>query len=181
MVVAPPATALVRYDEMCRAIEAAYQVDEVKHIRDKAAAIEVYAKQAHNVEAERQACEIRLRAERRCGQLLREREMAKGAQGNPGGQGAAIVRSHGETAQTLADLGLSKTQSSRFQKLADIPQDQFEAGLAAPRRPTTSGLLAGAEPNPPGGQTECCRGHRALAVGPCAGVRAQESAGARSQ
>ena len=50
-------TSLVRYDAMCRAIDAAFEVDEVKDIRDKAIALETYARQAKNVEAERQACE----------------------------------------------------------------------------------------------------------------------------
>jgi hypothetical protein len=57
-------SSLARYEAMCRAIEAAYKVDEVKDIRDQAIALEVYARQAHNTEAERKACEIRLRAER---------------------------------------------------------------------------------------------------------------------
>jgi hypothetical protein len=39
---------LVRYEAMCRAIDAAYTVDEVKDLRDKAKAIEEYAKQAKN-------------------------------------------------------------------------------------------------------------------------------------
>src|SRR5690348_9102530 len=68
---------LIRYDAMCRAIADAYEADEVKQIRDKPRAIEMYARQARNVEAERRACEIRLRAERRCGQLLREMQKAK--------------------------------------------------------------------------------------------------------
>jgi hypothetical protein len=103
-------------------------------------------RQARNVEAERKACEIRLRAERRTGQLLAEREMAKGAQGSGSNQhqvrsqpataapladremakgtrgqlaGGSIVRPP-ENAQTLANLGISKTQSSRWQKLAAI-------------------------------------------------------------
>ena len=67
---------LARYDTMCRAIDAAYEVDEVKDIRDKAKALEEYAKQARNVEAERRACEIRLRAERKAGKLLDGRVMA---------------------------------------------------------------------------------------------------------
>jgi hypothetical protein len=46
---------LVRYDTMCRAIEAAHEVDEVKDIRDKAVALEHYARQAQNTDAERQA------------------------------------------------------------------------------------------------------------------------------
>jgi hypothetical protein len=65
-------TKLVRYDAMCRAIEAAHKVDEVKDIRDKAAALEHYARQAMNTDAERQAWEIRLRAERKAGQLLKQ-------------------------------------------------------------------------------------------------------------
>ena len=36
-------TSLVRYDAMCRAIDAAFEVDEVKDIRDKAAALEQLA------------------------------------------------------------------------------------------------------------------------------------------
>ena len=38
----------------------------------------MYTRQAQNTEAERQACEIRLRAERRCGELLVEMVKAKG-------------------------------------------------------------------------------------------------------
>jgi hypothetical protein len=58
------AKSVSRYDEMCRAITAAYEIDEVKDIRDKARAYEIYYRQAQNREAERQASDIRLRAER---------------------------------------------------------------------------------------------------------------------
>jgi long-subunit acyl-CoA synthetase (AMP-forming) len=61
----PPA---MRYEAMCRAIAEAHRVEEVKDIRDKPLA--VYAHQANYGEAERQCREIRLRAERRAGQLL---------------------------------------------------------------------------------------------------------------
>jgi hypothetical protein len=37
------------------------------------------SRQAENVEAERRCCEIRLRAERKAGELLRQTEQAKGA------------------------------------------------------------------------------------------------------
>jgi hypothetical protein len=93
-------------------------------IRDKARALEVYARQARNVDAETRACEIRLRAERRCGQLLAEREKNKG--GRP-----EENRSHAANGlDTLGDLGISKTQSSRWQKLAAIPDREFEATFA---------------------------------------------------
>jgi hypothetical protein len=131
-------TELVRYDAMCRAIEAAYAVDEVKDIRDKARAIEVYARQAKSTEAERQACEIRLRAERKVGQLLREREMARGAA--EAGTNRGTTRSDHPTA-SLSDLGITKQQSSDWQKLAALSRDEFESALAA-EHPTTSGIIA---------------------------------------
>jgi hypothetical protein len=112
---------LVKYDAMCLAIEAARAVDEAKDIRDKALAIQAYAKQAKNLDAERHAAEIRVRAERRCGELLAEMPKAKGAAGNPGGQGAKIVPSEDTRAQTLAQLGISYDQSSQWQQLAALP------------------------------------------------------------
>ena len=63
---------LVRYDAMCLAIAECHRVDEVKEIRDRAVAFQVYAKQALNVEAERQAAKVRIRAERKAGELLKE-------------------------------------------------------------------------------------------------------------
>jgi hypothetical protein len=38
-----PSSATIRYDEMCRSIAAAYEVDEVEQLMDQAAAIEVDA------------------------------------------------------------------------------------------------------------------------------------------
>ena len=134
-----------RYDAMCRAIDAAYEVDEVKDIRDKARAMEVYLRQAKNTEAERRACEIRLRAERKAGELLSERDKAKGSRGQFAGSspsGGTIVRPPETGAPTLRDLGITKQQSSDWQRLAAVPQDQFEAALADPdEMPTTAGII----------------------------------------
>lgn len=54
--------------------------------------------------------------------------MAKGAQGS--GSNQHEVRSHPATAPPLADLGISKTQSSRWQKLA-ARIDEFPSVRAA--------------------------------------------------
>ena len=134
---------LVRYDAMCSAIAAAYRVDEVKDIRDKARAIEVYARQARNTEAERQACEIRLRAERRWGQL-RKTEVAP--QGRPGKTSdSATFKSQ----RHLDELGVSRDQSSQWQQLAEVPEDVFEEAVKQPGA-TTGGIIAAhaAKPKP---------------------------------
>ena len=61
---------LLRYDAACHALSLAKSVDEAKDIRDKAEAIRAYARQAKNKELEIDAVEIRIRAERRLGELL---------------------------------------------------------------------------------------------------------------
>jgi hypothetical protein len=130
------ATALIRYDAMVRAIDAAYKVDEVKDIRNKAVALEHYARQARNTEAERRACEIRLRAERKAGQL-RAKEKLKGRpkKGIPEGYLSA------------KRLGITPKQDRQWQKLGTVPQADFDAALEQAEKPTTNGIIrATAEP-----------------------------------
>ncbi len=136
-------TELIKYDAMCQAIEAAYEVDEVKKIRDKALAMEVYFKQANNVNAELIACEIRLRAERKAGQLLRKSEKAKGTAGagRPRKGGRSVRPPKNEDVKTLAEHGISKTKSSRWQRMGDVSDEEFEAKLASGKKPTTSGII----------------------------------------
>jgi hypothetical protein len=139
-------TDIVLYDKMCRAIDAAYEIDEVKNIRDKAIALEVYARQAQNREAERRATEIRLRAEHRAGQL--RTAMVKAKAGRPK-IGAMRDPISDRGAPTREDLGLTKRQDRDWQKLGRIPQEQFEAALSDPtRKPTTTGIIRDAERAP---------------------------------
>ena len=94
---------------MCRAIAETHAIDEVKDIRNKAMALEAYARQAKNFEAEDRCKEIRVRAEHKWGQLYRVGEKAKGAR-EPGTDRGA-TRSNGATASTLDEMGVTKDQS----------------------------------------------------------------------
>src|SRR4051812_40340463 len=105
---------LVRYDEMCRPIDAAYEVDEVKAVRDKAKAMEHYFRLAKNPEPERQACEIRLRAERKAGELARAMERAQGRRSDWATSVAWDTKSP-TLQQQLDQHGISKGQARNWQ------------------------------------------------------------------
>ena len=139
---------LVRYDAAKQAIAEYRTVDEVKDFRDKALAIEAYAKQANDYELERDAAVARVRAERRCGELLAEMDKAKG--GRP-----IENRSHDSTGfvaetKTLSDLGITKDQSSKWQRLAAIPEKEFEDAVSQPGiKPTTTHIISPKQESPP--------------------------------
>lgn len=131
---------LVRYDAMVAAIAAAHRFDEAKAIRDKAKAWQVYAAQATNYTVERKCAEIRIRAERRCGELLRQMK-ERGDRARQGGDRKSKLQ-HGIL--KLADLGVTPRQSAEFQQVAAIPQPIFDDWLKNSLEPRliTSRLLA---------------------------------------
>lgn len=114
---------LRRLDEAVRLLAAARSVDEVKGIRDLAEAARVYAREAQlGLEAQNHAAEIKLRAERRAGELLRAM---------PRNEGQRYGRREPlQPAPTLEELGLSRSQSHRYQAVASIPDRLFEDHLA---------------------------------------------------
>jgi hypothetical protein len=140
----------------CRAIAEAHAVDEVKDIRDKALAIQMYARQAQNTEAERQACDIRHRAERRCGELSRELATAQGHRSD-----LTSVDDPSKLA-ALKLAGISRDQATTWERLAAIPEADFEADMADPMwMPTTAGLLARAEARERAPETMAVQQHTA--------------------
>jgi hypothetical protein len=125
------AQSVLKYDVACRALAEARSVDEVKDIRDKAEAMRVYARQAQNRTLEVDAAEIRIRSERRLGEMLIESRFAgslarRGRQ--PRGPRVAILR----------DIGINKKLSMRTQRLASLPVDKFESQIARWRDDATN-------------------------------------------
>lgn len=122
-------TSLIKYDAARHALQQAVEIDEVKDIRDKAQAMAAYAKQANDTKLIEWATEIKIRAERKAGQMLAEMDKNRGSMGS--GSNQHEVRSLDVTAPKLSDLGISKNQSSRWQKLAAVPDNQFEQAIVA--------------------------------------------------
>ena len=123
---------LVKYDEMVRAIQICQETDEVKDIRDKAVALEAYAKQAKNREAERQCAEIRIRAERQWGQLYRDSEKPTGGGDRKSEEYRSLqdVNTDSDESKTLSEMGVTGRQSMEWQGLADLSEDEFEGAIA---------------------------------------------------
>ena len=118
---------LIRYETARKALADAHRVDEVKNIRDKAEAMAAYARQAKDSQLIQYATEIKVRAERRCGELLARAEKNPGAKGS--GSNQHEVRSHDSTAPKLSDMGITRDESSRYQQLAAMPDEHFETAV----------------------------------------------------
>lgn len=88
------------------------------------------------------ATEIKVRAERRCGELLSATEKRNGGH-------AMKARSNNatEVPPTLAQMGLTKDESSRYQQLAAMPDEHFETAVATAKATagevTTAFMLRG--------------------------------------
>lgn len=88
--------------------------------------------QVAKLEAEREAANVRLRAEPRAGELLKELARATPQEVASAGGHAKAATSNADTKQpsayapTLASTGMSRQQAHRFQALADVgKRDKF--------------------------------------------------------
>ena len=137
---------LVLLSKAERAIIEANTLDEVKDILDRATAVKAYAKKAQlGQKIVVEAAAIKLRAERRLGEMM---QMVKLADSAPGNQytGPLVLQSPDNNAPVfLRDLGITKSDSSRSQRIAKLPTETFERYLAesmdSNREPTTTALL----------------------------------------
>jgi hypothetical protein len=122
-------TALIRYEAALVAIAACAHVDEVKTWADKAAAMQAYSRMAKDKTLETQAAEIRIRAERRLGELILLQKETVGLNAGAKGVGKSVLVGD-EGTPKLADVGISYDLSSRAQALAKVPAAEFEQELS---------------------------------------------------
>ena len=94
-----------------RSLESAHTSEEMKNLRDLSAAMQQYLRNiGAGLQEQNRVAEIKIRAERHLGQALARLAKAKG-----GGDQRSNHRSRDATGgqPTLADIGITKTQSSR--------------------------------------------------------------------
>lgn len=121
--------ALLRRLEAAKlALQEAQDITTVMVIRADAAGITHALKQRGALlEAQNDCAELKLRAERRAGEILKVMDKNKG-----GGDQKSDHRSQSGTGDpmTLAELGINKMQSSRLQAIAELSEEIFEAHIA---------------------------------------------------
>lgn len=124
------------YQAAQKAIAKCSRIDECKMWSDKAAALASYARQARDQTLKIMAERIRVRAVRRCGELLKQVPSGQGSK-NQHGQ----LRDGAATRQKAAeDAGLSERQRVTALRLATIPTPKFEAFLESDSPPTVTEL-----------------------------------------
>jgi len=114
----------------------ATDLDQVKNVRDRAEAVRHYVKTASlGLETLNQAVEVKLLAERRAGELLKALRL----------RGGNRKSDHRNNGASLDGLGISRVQSSRWQREASLPEVDFQEYLRQTREKceelTAQGLL----------------------------------------
>src|SRR5262245_42966078 len=92
-----------------------------------------YAHHAMNPQLEMDAAEIRIRAERRLGEMIQVQEKIVGLRGPQHNTGAAS-QGHNKARPIVAEIGISKKLFAHVQTLAKIPESRFEEGLSLWRK-----------------------------------------------
>jgi hypothetical protein len=131
-------TALVQIEAARRALALARSVPDLLDVRDKLSAIHYYTKQrSDSLDVQNHAAELKLRAERRLGELLAG-QTVKGGERHKSPDGIC------ERRPTLPD-GVSPNQSSAWQRIAALPEEHFERHLAQTKEAggelTTAGVV----------------------------------------
>lgn len=135
--------ALAKLDKATQMLAEAKSLDEVKHIMDIAEAARTYARAAKlGLDAQNHAAEIKLRAERKAGELLLNLE-----RGKPGVKPElhSKLEDNSEYREVLDSEEIPNTTAHRWQSLAKLPERSFENYITeksdSKQEITTAGVL----------------------------------------
>lgn len=135
----------VLYEAAVNALAICMRIDECRGWKAKAAALEEYAREAHDESLFNAASKIKARAIRRQGELL-EAEEAKAGGGDTTRAGrtpAAHQLPRSQRKATADAAGLTDRERKTALRLARIPEAEFQKALDSPKRaPTVSALAA---------------------------------------
>jgi hypothetical protein len=118
---------LARLDGIKRAIQTATTVQEIKGNLDVLAAAKVYSQQQRATrDVQLKVAEYIVRAERRLGEILEAAKKAGQITHAHDPRHKPVVDSDDNRSTTLKEIGITRDLSSRSQKIADIPEQEFE-------------------------------------------------------
>jgi ParB family chromosome partitioning protein len=134
--------ALANISRIKQDLEQTRSLTEVLEIHSQAVAVEAYATARGADEAAQMAVEIKLRCERKAGKFIADMKaqdlLSKGGS-------TTHVNSTGNNLlpvlPTLKELGVEKIESQRWQRIASIPEEEFEKKITTAKKKTQSMLL----------------------------------------
>ena len=139
--------ALANLSAATTALAEARTLDDVKRILDIAEAARTYARAAKlGLDAANYATEIKLRAERKAGDLLAQLERGNGpGRGHTAEKMSQDVTPFSEYSAVLNENDINRMTANRWQTVATIPDEVFEAHIAETKADgdelSTAGLL----------------------------------------
>lgn len=119
---------IIKLDQATRMLAEIRSIDDAKQLIDLAEAARVYAKQVElGLEAQNHAAEIKLRAQRRAGEIL------DAIEGKPGTR-TDLTSYQGDMrlkSDVYEETGISPMDAHRWQTIAKMPEQEFEAEIAS--------------------------------------------------
>lgn len=128
----------VSYQAAKQALADCDRLDECKEWADKAQAMASYAKQAKDDSLRKYALRIQARASRRAGELYQQIAPANGTRSDLQPDEGDNIRLTRE--QIAADAGLSEWQRNTINRIANIPEQDFEDAIDSDNPPSITAL-----------------------------------------
>lgn len=142
--------AFLELDRARKALAEAETLPEITSLVDRAEVMRVAARKAKlSLEAQNDWAEYKLDTERKAGTMLKQMDLPRGARPDRIEQGESkagdwsndttnnwsndTTNSDSSPAPRLADIGITKHQSSAWQRLADLPEEDYEGYKAEAR------------------------------------------------